>query len=197
MCDTRLRNRSALSLQISEMFAFGAPSVMGVYPMLLDETCFFLAVDLDGEARMDEGRDRVVGVQFVAPDLDDESKPWALTPSRRQARESVPGPLSMNRKGRAGSPLPAALPRLPESEPHKAGAQRSARPTNCTGSGSQCVSKFWKTRLSMNRVEPRRARRTRRNTDPLAFVIFVAFVVDPRVVQGPNASPNFGKPGSP
>ncbi len=125
------------------MFAFGAPSVMGVYPMLLDETCFFLAVDLDGEARMDEGRDRVVGVQFVAPDLDDESKPWALTPSRRQARESVPGPLSMNR------------------------------------------------------VEPRRARRTRRNTDPLAFVIFVIFVVDPRVVHGPNACPNFGKPSSP
>ncbi len=135
---------------------------MGVYPMLLDETCFFLAVDLDGEARMDEGRDRVVGVQFVAPDLDDESKPWALTPSRRQARESVPGPLSMNRKGRAGSPLPAALPRLPESEPHKAGAQRSARPTNCTGSGRQCVSTLWKRRLPLAMGFPRRILRALR-----------------------------------
>ena len=37
--------------------------------------------------------------------------------------------LSMNRKGRAGSPLPAALSGLPEGEPPKAGAQRSARPT--------------------------------------------------------------------
>ena len=65
------------------------------------------------------------------------------------------------------------------------------------GSWSQCVSKFWKTRLSMNGVAPRRARRTRRNTNPPAFVIFVTFVVDPRVVHGPNACPNFGKPGSP
>jgi len=32
----------------------GAPFVMGVYPMLLDETCFFLAVDFDGEAWMDD-----------------------------------------------------------------------------------------------------------------------------------------------
>ncbi len=32
---------------------------------------------------------------------------------------------------------------------------------------------------------------------PLAFVAFVTFVVDPRVVQGPNACPNFGKPGYP
>jgi len=28
----------------------GQPFVMGVYPMLLDESCFFLAVDFDGEA---------------------------------------------------------------------------------------------------------------------------------------------------
>lgn len=28
----------------------GQPFVMGVYPMLRDETCFFLAVDLDGES---------------------------------------------------------------------------------------------------------------------------------------------------
>lgn len=27
----------------------GNPFVMGIYPMLLDETCFFLAVDFDGE----------------------------------------------------------------------------------------------------------------------------------------------------
>jgi hypothetical protein len=32
----------------------GAPFVMGVYPMLLDETCFFLAVDFDGDAWMDD-----------------------------------------------------------------------------------------------------------------------------------------------
>ncbi len=31
-----------------------APFVMGVYPLLLDETCFFLAVDLDGEGWMDD-----------------------------------------------------------------------------------------------------------------------------------------------
>jgi hypothetical protein len=43
--------------------------------------------------RAAEGRDRVVGVRFVAPDLDDESKPWALTPSRRRGRECIPGPL--------------------------------------------------------------------------------------------------------
>ena len=114
---------------------------------------------------------------------------------QRAIRE--PWDLSMNRKGRAGSPLPAALPGLPDGEPYKAGAQRSARPTKCPGSGSQCavcepwrlhersgttkstkdtkkhkssglrdlrdlrgrsprssgsqcVSKFWKTRLSMN-----------------------------------------------
>ncbi len=30
--------------------ARGQPFVMGVYPMLLDETCFFLAVDFDGES---------------------------------------------------------------------------------------------------------------------------------------------------
>ena len=28
---------------------FGHPFTMGIYPMLLDETCFFLAIDLDGE----------------------------------------------------------------------------------------------------------------------------------------------------
>jgi superfamily II DNA or RNA helicase/very-short-patch-repair endonuclease len=40
-----------------------------------------------------EGRDRVVGVRFVAPDLDGELKPWVLTPSRRPIKESIPGPL--------------------------------------------------------------------------------------------------------
>jgi hypothetical protein len=29
---------------------------MGVYPMLLDETCFFLAVDFDGEAWIDDAK---------------------------------------------------------------------------------------------------------------------------------------------
>ncbi len=102
----------------------------------------------------------------------------------------------MNREGRAGSPLPAALSGLPEGEPPKAGAQRSARPTICPGSWSQCaVREPW--RLSMNGVAPRRTRRTRRNTNPRAFVLFVTFVVDPRVVHGPNACPNFGKGGSP
>ena len=40
-----------------------------------------------------EGRDRVIGIRFVAPDAGDESKPWALAPSRRRADEPVPGPL--------------------------------------------------------------------------------------------------------
>lgn len=35
---------------LSGQDASGAPFVMGVYPMLLDETCFFLAVDFDGDA---------------------------------------------------------------------------------------------------------------------------------------------------
>ncbi len=61
--------------------------------------------------------------------------------------------ISMNREGRAGSPLPAALPTLPESEPYKAGAQRSARPTPCTGSGSPYVSQFLKILLPM-KVRP-------------------------------------------
>ena len=34
----------------------GKPFVMGVYPMLLDETCHFLAVDFDGQAWADDGR---------------------------------------------------------------------------------------------------------------------------------------------
>ena len=34
----------------------GAPFVMGLYPMLLDETCFLLAVDLDGDAWQDDAR---------------------------------------------------------------------------------------------------------------------------------------------
>jgi len=32
----------------------GNPFVMGIYPMLLDETCFFLAVDFDGDAWRDD-----------------------------------------------------------------------------------------------------------------------------------------------
>ncbi|MCC7375098.1 MAG: DEAD/DEAH box helicase family protein [Verrucomicrobiales bacterium] len=40
-----------------------------------------------------EGRDRVVGVRFVPPDLDVESKPWALTPSRRPARDRLSGAM--------------------------------------------------------------------------------------------------------
>ena len=34
----------------------GKPFVMGVYPMLLDETCHFLAVDFDGQAWADDAR---------------------------------------------------------------------------------------------------------------------------------------------
>ncbi len=69
--------------------------------------------------------------------------------------------LSMNREGRAGSPLPAALPGLPDGEPPKAGAQRSARPTTCPGSWSQCaVREPW--RLSMNRTRPRSLARPQR-----------------------------------
>lgn len=40
-----------------------------------------------------ERRDRVVGIRSVAPDDGDESRPWALAPSRRQADEPWPGPL--------------------------------------------------------------------------------------------------------
>lgn len=40
-----------------------------------------------------EGRDRVVGIRSVAPDPEDESKPWALTPSRTGTERSIPGPL--------------------------------------------------------------------------------------------------------
>lgn len=40
-----------------------------------------------------EGRNRVVGVRFVAADLDGDSKPWGLSPSRRQVCGSIPGPL--------------------------------------------------------------------------------------------------------
>ncbi|MBN9690684.1 MAG: DEAD/DEAH box helicase family protein [Verrucomicrobia bacterium] len=34
----------------------GTPFVLGLYPMLLDETCFLLAVDLDGDAWQDDAR---------------------------------------------------------------------------------------------------------------------------------------------
>ena len=44
----------------------------------------------------------------------------------------------MNHEGRAGSPLPAALTRLPEREPREAGAQRSARPTAPVQGPSAC-----------------------------------------------------------
>lgn len=40
-----------------------------------------------------EGRDRVVGVRCVAADLAEESRPWALTPSRCSPKEPIPGPL--------------------------------------------------------------------------------------------------------
>ncbi|MGE4182496.1 MAG: DEAD/DEAH box helicase family protein [Limisphaerales bacterium] len=40
-----------------------------------------------------EGRDRVVGVRFVAPDLDGALEPWALTPSRRPVRQPISGAL--------------------------------------------------------------------------------------------------------
>ncbi|MDP2322498.1 MAG: DEAD/DEAH box helicase family protein, partial [Gammaproteobacteria bacterium] len=40
-----------------------------------------------------EGRDRVIGIRQDAPDDGDDSKPWALAPSRRAASDPVPGPL--------------------------------------------------------------------------------------------------------
>jgi superfamily II DNA or RNA helicase/very-short-patch-repair endonuclease len=40
-----------------------------------------------------ERRDRVVGVRLVAPDLDGESKPWAMTPSRRPVGAHMTGVL--------------------------------------------------------------------------------------------------------
>ena len=66
----------------------------------------------------------------------------------------------MNREGRAGSPLPAALPRLPESEPPKAGAQRSARPlreprTIGCDSDMECGGKpsCWPTEVPSKQIE--------------------------------------------
>src|ERR1044071_4742872 len=35
---------------------FGHPFTMGMYPRLLDETCLFLAIDLDGKGWEDDGR---------------------------------------------------------------------------------------------------------------------------------------------
>jgi superfamily II DNA or RNA helicase/very-short-patch-repair endonuclease len=43
--------------------------------------------------RQAEGRDRVLGVRAVAPDVEDLSHPWALTPSRRRTGEGIPGAL--------------------------------------------------------------------------------------------------------
>lgn len=40
-----------------------------------------------------EGRDRVLGVRFVSPDSEVDSKPWALTPSRRPVEEPISEPL--------------------------------------------------------------------------------------------------------
>lgn len=40
-----------------------------------------------------EGRDRVIGIRCVAPEVGDESRPWSLAPSRRRANEPVPGTL--------------------------------------------------------------------------------------------------------
>ncbi len=48
---------------------------------------------IESLVREAEGRDRVIGVRFVAPDVGDDSRPWALVPSRRQASEPVPGSL--------------------------------------------------------------------------------------------------------
>jgi len=39
----------------------GNPFVMGVYPMLLDETCYFLAVDFDGDAWREGGDGAAAG----------------------------------------------------------------------------------------------------------------------------------------
>lgn len=43
--------------------------------------------------RQAEDRDRVLGVRSVAPDVEDPSHPWALTPSRRRTDERIPGAL--------------------------------------------------------------------------------------------------------
>ena len=51
----------------------GAPLVMGVYPMLLDETCFFLAVDFDGDAWRDDAtafRDACRKLELPAADAE-------------------------------------------------------------------------------------------------------------------------------
>lgn len=47
-------NDRLISWHLSGKDSSGYPFVMGVYPMLLDETCHFLAIDLDGEGWQDD-----------------------------------------------------------------------------------------------------------------------------------------------
>ncbi len=49
-------NERTIEQHLSGRGAGGGPFVMGVYPMLLDETCFFLAIDLDGEGWPEDAR---------------------------------------------------------------------------------------------------------------------------------------------
>ena len=118
---------------------------------------------------------------------------------QRAIRE--PWDLSMNRKGRAGSPLPAALSGRHEGEPPKVGAQRSARPTNCPGSWSQCaVREPWD--LSMNR-EGRAgsplpaALPGLPDGEPYRPAHCGVRALPPAPVQGPNMCSIFGKIPSP
>jgi len=49
-------SEAVLRQHLSGRDSDGKPFVMGVYPMLLDETCFFLAIDLDGEGWREDAR---------------------------------------------------------------------------------------------------------------------------------------------
>ncbi len=87
---------------------------------------------------------------FLAPTLVLAVQYVIVRSLSREAGDALP----TNCEGRAGSPSPAALSAPPDGEPSKAGAQRSARPTACPGSGSQCVSDSSKTSLPTNAGHP-------------------------------------------
>jgi len=68
-------NERMIKQHLSGKDADGRPFVMGVYPMLLDETCFFLAIDLDGEGWPED-------VRALRSVIRDRELPFALERSR-------------------------------------------------------------------------------------------------------------------
>ncbi|MBI5574929.1 MAG: DEAD/DEAH box helicase family protein, partial [Deltaproteobacteria bacterium] len=76
--------------------------VIGVYPLLPDETCFFLAADFDGPSWREDvaafvetcrRTDRVIGIPSPFFEDEQESKPWTRTPSRKPAEVPIEGLL--------------------------------------------------------------------------------------------------------